>query len=492
MPRCVLGDHCLHPQLDLRSGHQCRRCHHRVHVFCAEEDPHADASNNLTCFLCTIPPKIHIPFNYHPNRSGTSLAGMNIESNLQAAGQPSPLTLSDKDSPTGPSAGTRSTAKLKKAPQAKRKHPTTNPKTTAKKNKEFRLEADNSKPDPMLMKPVAFDVDDNLHGTRLYQHFGGDESANHYLTVTNSKRLLLGTIIRASKKSTKGASAPSTMHYDIQWERSDLPDTPVAVSLVLEAIALHQMISSRKAQNSSTRRVQKRDPFSHELRNVLLHVDDTERGRPESSDEDDYDDDDGLIDDNFLFFPYAQSNNMKWSVPITDEDEYKESGEGTEFIWSTGKLLPPPDCSKRRPSHVIPSLTGNFVSPISSFLAFIPLKIFNSIAHYTNLYAHQAMEKSENGHVSGKKWESDITINEMMKFFGILFKMVLRPTPGQSYPYCWSDTHWHPYTVHMRLRRFQQIRAVLHFNDNSNIEGSDDAAFKVSVNDKGNGTRHFL
>jgi len=30
------------------------------------------------------------------------------------------------------------------------------------------------------------------------------------------------------------------------------------------------------------------------------------------------------------------------------------------------------------------------------------------------------------------------------------------------------------------LRRFQQIRSVLHFNDNSKIEGSQDAAFKVS------------
>jgi len=65
-------------------------------------------------------------------------------------------------------------------------------------------------------------------------------------------------------------------------------------------------------------------------------------------------------------------------------------------------------------------------------LAFIPLKIFNSIAHFSNLYAHTTMEQTENGNICGKKWESDITINEIMKFFGILIKMVLRPTPELS------------------------------------------------------------
>jgi hypothetical protein len=48
-PRCALGVHCQHPQLALRSGHKCRRCRREVHVLCAEEDPQADASENLTC-----------------------------------------------------------------------------------------------------------------------------------------------------------------------------------------------------------------------------------------------------------------------------------------------------------------------------------------------------------------------------------------------------------------------------------------------------------
>jgi hypothetical protein len=60
-PRCALGVHCQHPQLALRSGHKCRRCRREVHVLCAEEDPQADASENLTCFFCTDPPKFPPP-----------------------------------------------------------------------------------------------------------------------------------------------------------------------------------------------------------------------------------------------------------------------------------------------------------------------------------------------------------------------------------------------------------------------------------------------
>jgi hypothetical protein len=182
-----------------------------------------------------------------------------------------------------------------------------------------------------------------------------------------------------------------------------------------------------------------------------------------------------------VFCPHPLFDNVSSrQKSIIDEDDEEDPGQGSDFRWSTGNLPPPPDCSNRRASHVIPSKTGVFATPISSLLAFIPLKIFNSIAFYSNLYAHHIIETSESGNVSGKRWESDISINEIMKFFGILFKMVLRPTPGQSYPFCWNDTQWHPYTVHMRLRRFQQIRSVLHFNDNSNIDGSNDAAFKVS------------
>ena len=57
--------------------------------------------------------------------------------------------------------------------------------------------------------------------------------------------------------------------------------------------------------------------------------------------------------------------------------------------------------------------------------------------------------------------------------------MVLRPTPGQSYVFAWKELAWHPYTQNMTLRRFQQIRSVLHANDNTKMAGSNDSLFKV-------------
>ena len=91
------------------------------------------------------------------------------------------------------------------------------------------------------------------------------------------------------------------------------------------------------------------------------------------------------------------------------------------------------------------------------------------------------MARTGKQEISGARWSSDITLTEMMKVFGLLLHMVMRPTPGTSYPrHCWTGPAWHPYTVHMALHRFQQIRSVLHFNYGL-VEGEkvDDALYKV-------------
>ena len=344
------------------------------------------------------------------------------------------------------------------------------------------------------MKPVAFDIDDKMYGTQLYEHFGGDEHARKYISRKIDKRFLLGTVIRVSKKQRGAGSSASSIHYDIQWEESDLGDTSVSLSVVIEAISLHQTFfsahrSTRHRGTPRTTRSTSREPFSPAVRKALLHVEETEIGTPESSeDEDDINDGmkskdvgNGELDDNDLLF--CHDNKLRDNIELHNlslDDNNENTVDGSQFRWSTGKLPVPPDVSNRRKSHVIPSKTGVFATPISSFLAFVPLKMFNSIAFYSNRYAHDRIATNNNGFVCGTKWQSDISINEIMKFFGILFKMVLQPTPGQCYTSCWNNTQWHPYTAHMKLRRFQQIRSVLHFNDNSKIVGSNDAAFKVS------------
>ena len=80
-----------------------------------------------------------------------------------------------------------------------------------------------------------------------------------------------------------------------------------------------------------------------------------------------------------------------------------------------------------------PESVGCFVSPLSSFLAFIPLKLLKSMVYYSNMYVDSVLMAKANNLISGVKWPGDISLAEMMSFFGILIKMVLRPTPGQSY-----------------------------------------------------------
>jgi beta-lactamase regulating signal transducer with metallopeptidase domain len=132
-------------------------------------------------------------------------------------------------------------------------------------------------------------------------------------------------------------------------------------------------------------------------------------------------------------------------------------------------MRPPPDLSHKMETHLDPKYTAWFKSPIASLLSFIPLKLFTAFAVYSNMYAHTVMDSAGNNLISGARWTHDITLQEMMAFLGILLKMVLRPMTGKSYTKCWSDKRWHPYTSAMELRRFQQIRSVLHFNDNSKI-----------------------
>ena len=491
MPRCVLGVHCQYPLCELSDGHRCRRCHHHVHVLCGHEDPTAALSENLTCFFCTTPPRFSQRNDSVSNEMQSSpqihdnispVIPTATTSPLSPADQPSPLLAN----PTLPSKSSNRRSSNQRTPllTKRRSAPSkSRAKPKGKVIKDFRLDADITQPDPLLMKPVAFDVDDKKHGTTVYESFGGDDGAKKYLTFRNGRRLLLGTIVRSTnKKKLKnlgpgGSSAPL---YDIQWEQSDLGDTPIHLFNLYDAMTLHQTVTtSTKSPRNSTASVHNPNPLSHEQRRILFRVNDAEIGTPEASDDEDGKDNND-DEDQILFPDILHEYATRQNIP-QDEDDSEEPFDGSDFCWSTGTLPPPPDRSTRAASFVKPEAAGSFSTPIDSLLAFVPLSVFNSIAFFSNLYAHHVIESSENGNVSGKRWEQDITINEIMKFFGILLKMVLRPTPGQSYPFCWNDAQWHPYTTLMKLRRFQQIRSVLHFNDNSNIDGSKDAAFKVRI-----------
>jgi hypothetical protein len=67
-----------------------------------------------------------------------------------------------------------------------------------------------------------------------------------------------------------------------------------------------------------------------------------------------------------------------------------------------------------------------------------------------------------------------------MVFFGILLQMCLFPLPGHSYVLYWAHgAIMFPFVNKMQLRSFQQIRSLLHSNDNEKISLNDDALHRV-------------
>ena len=97
----------------------------------------------------------------------------------------------------------------------------------------------------------------------------------------------------------------------------------------------------------------------------------------------------------------------------------------------------------------------------------------------SNRYAHDEMIRKNSNKIAGAPWKCDILLQEFMVFFGILLHITLHPIPGRDYTYLWDHPLRYTFTSHMLLRRFQQIRSVLHCSNNNSITHSNDHLFKV-------------
>jgi hypothetical protein len=366
-----------------------------------------------------------------------------------------------------------------------------------KEQKDFHLKADKKKQDPLLLRSVAFDLDDDGYGSQLVQHFGGLEVLSKSITWINIRRILFGTIINLlpHKKGVK------TVLYEVEWEDSTLQSTPIELPALNEARILADELEEMRT--ATTRRLKQtggetgnKNPFSTEMLKMLTVVEDEEDGIPLDSDaeadDDDENDDEGIqipsarvqedgLTDALLAHPFLVKNNNSENLYVEDMPESNDDDD-IRFFWSTrGTLAPPADLADLPETHVKEEHVSKFSTPLKSFLAFVPVRMFYAITLFSNDYAHHLLsdDTNENKLIGGRTWKHDIKMNEMMKFFGILFQMTLRPTPGLSFPECWKDAAWHPYTKFMTLWRFKQIRTVLHFNSNTNFAESRDAVHKV-------------
>ena len=96
-------------------------------------------------------------------------------------------------------------------------------KTTQQKL--FTLTSDKRKPDPLYLKRVAFDVDDNCDGSNLLHHFGGKDVKSGSLS---NRRYLFGTISRSSKNKRNPV-----------WDLT-LGDTAIELAVLIPAIELSE------------------------------------------------------------------------------------------------------------------------------------------------------------------------------------------------------------------------------------------------------------
>jgi hypothetical protein len=452
MPRCVLGLVCNFPDGEVRAGHRCKVCGHGVHVFCAHVDESQPLASNSTCLLCTGDVTQHQVLTGFEeplhNQPQTHRHNEEVTKSKKVALPP----------PTKPSNQQRS-SKLKK--------------TNAQKG--FTIVGTKTLKETLathvLLKPVAFDIEDESYGQQLYEHFlsmtKDDQQLQTSLTKLGERTYLLGSVTKESKNQI---ASVSKKFYYIQWEHDRLGETPVDLDVILGAHELYLHVFKKPVSRKQS------NIFERKVRESLAFIDDINKGVDPYDSESDYE-----VDDNEEAYT-VRRRKLEVFAPVGNASSFNETNRSEDgYRWSaTGTMFPPSNLSHRRPTHVLQQFTGYFQTPVSSLLSFIPLKLFNAFAFYSNAFAHDKMAAERTDQICGSRWKENITLQEMMVFFGILIKMVLRPTPGQSYTACWDDQAWHPYTSAMTLRRFQQIRSVLHFNDNSKMLGSQDAAFKVS------------
>jgi hypothetical protein len=498
MPICHVPG-CLFHTLDLRVGHKCIKCKKEVHTLCAHHLADQPADSNLVCFACfpqgsTITPAII---------SQLLQGGIERPSHQQeqTTTKKKNLTPTIEKKRKEPPAGavrnkTKQTAALKKAALNKEDRRI---KKTSSQQKSFTLKTNTAQEDPLVMNSVWFDIESE-YGQQLSLYFGA-EKLHKYLFQDGAKRFLKGTVARKSKQ--KGGRR----FYDVQWESHDLGETSCELDPILTAIETAKEGKKRVERQKRVERENKQTKgrlsspcgkyhpkqlFSKDVLHCLSIVDEGEEGIPNSSDsEAEYDEvvervSEEVLEEDEVDEKYEHHYQCKELFTDTFLDDGRVVAEENEserndlgFEWSTaGSTQQPIGLSNRISTHVQPNMTGLFKSPLSSFIAFCPLKVWKSIVYFTNKKAKKILLENKTRRISGIVWE-DVTLNEIMTYIGILIWMTLRPAPGLTFTECWKDIGWHPYTAKMGSKRFQQIRATLHFNDDEKMSESNDALFKV-------------
>jgi len=258
--------------------------------------------------------------------------------------------------------------------------------------------------DPYLQQTVAFPLA-GPEGAVISQLFSGeipDEAKDFCL---NTGGHLVGTVIERSK-------GKNSEKYEVEWESTLLSRATIHVRYLLSAIKDgERLLASRRTSRvdhtpSNGRPLQRLEILMEKLMN---RTDDEDMGPPILSH---VDDDDGVNseDDEASHSSTDEycSGNISWlprekRPPIHVDEEYPifNSEHRNNLIWKRDIEIPDNPGVIVRETAFLPGAKECFSSPLSSFLAFIPMIFWETLAYESNKYAEQKMAVSGSRTIAG-------------------------------------------------------------------------------------------
>jgi hypothetical protein len=184
---------------------------------------------------------------------------------------------------------------------------------------------------------------------------------------------------------------------------------------------------------------------------------------------------------NFAFMDQDSYDDLRMLVDDADVHEKEYSLDWVE----EGEVPDPTDKMNDTPGCLRICRKKNVRAHIASTMSTLPLLCLNICIEESNNFAHQEMDKAKEKYnhenvICGTKWRHAINLGKFMVFIGILLHMCMFPLPGHSYLLSWSyDAITYSFVNKMQLQRFQQIRNMLHFNDNYMTADTNDALHKL-------------
>ena len=285
---------------------------------------------------------------------------------------------------------------------------------------------------PFEGQEVCFDVSGIL-GHYFLKHFQLESFPSDALHNQNDKLYLKGVVGECTVKSGN--------LYKIDWNFTGLKSMNVAGTYILSGILLANQLSQRREIDHEKEIMQK---FFN--KSELFHD-----GDPLESDVEM--DDDECCNVGHESKKVRTNNLPMYQRIVSDNTCNTKMTNG--ILWEKDVDLPAPEKkSSLGSSFIKPKYSANFKTELESFLAFLPLSLWERIVIETNRYAHQQMDTKKTCCISGNRWQAGVSLQELMTFIGIMVLATLDPTPGRTLQFLFQNPAKYPYTKAMTWLRF--------------------------------------